>query len=372
MNKIAVLSLFLLLSNLLSAQSAREINKQLKTEFIHCLEKQDSITELFKAKEYPLAMIKGETMHKLYILGLEKDSTRELIEVTAQLVEKLKMLGVDLKSLISIDKKPVLPDYKVLTDPMQKVIKTHLDIGLPPNRAYYNGLSLEEQNKMLREEVNENEYYLNYISSEYNQMGPQLKQLTALAPKLDSMQLVYQLLRKELSVTKMKLTRKLQELKANYVSKGPDGFSPVYKQVFPEVGSTVKIEKRVFERLELEPEPDMGPGKRSEPIIYEIPDEPALFPDGNSALLKYLAGTIRYPKIAIELGIPSSKQFVQFVVSERGTISNVQVKPGMRECPECDAEIIRVVKLMPKWIPAKINGKSVNSWFILPVTICLM
>lgn len=371
MNKIAVLSLFLLLSNLLSAQSAIEINKQLKADFTRCLAKQDSITELFKAKEYPLAMIQGETMHKLYILGLEKDSTKELIDVTAQLVEKLKMLGVDLKPLISTEEKPALPDYKLLTDPMQKVIKTYLDIGLPPNRAYYNGLSLEEQNKMLRKEVTENEYYLNYIIAEYNQMGPQQKQLTALAPKLDSMELVYQLMRKELLVTKKKLSKKLQELKANYVSKGPNGFSPAYKQVFPEVGSTVKVEKRVFENLESEPEPDMGPGKRSEPIIYEITDEPALFPDGNSALLNYLTKNIRYPEIAIELGVPSSKQFVQFIVSKRGSISNVQVKPGMHDCPECDAEIIRVVKLMPKLIPAKIKGESVNSWVVLPVTIRL-
>jgi outer membrane biosynthesis protein TonB len=359
------------LNHLVSGQSNLKLNKQLKADLLRCREKQDSVTQLFKAKEYSLAMLKGQTMHQLYILGREKDSTEELILVNAQLKENLEMLGVDLKSLISTYNRPVLPDYRVLTDPMQKIIKTHLDIGLPPVKAYYDPLPLEEQNEVLRKEINENVYYLNYISSEFNLIEPHKTQLEQLAPKLDSMQIGYQLMRPELLATKKKLEGKLKELRENYVAKGPGGFSEAYKKVFPEVGRTVIVEKRIFEGLESEPEPDMGPGKRQEPVIYEFTDEQAMFPEGNSAMLNYLAKNIRYPKIAIELGIPSSKLYVQFVVSKRGSISNVQVKGGIPGCPECEAEVLRVVRSMPKWIPAKIDGEAVNSWFILPVTICL-
>lgn len=349
------------------AQSDREINKQLKADLSRCVKKQDSITQLFKRKEYPLAMIKGETMHKLYILGREKDSTKELIQVIGQLKENLKMLGVDLKSLISTDKNPVLPDYKPLTDPMQELIKTHLDIGLPPDKAYYDNLPLEEQNAVLKKEISENEYYLNYISSEYNQIEPQKKQLEELDPKLDSMQVEYQLMRKELLVTKKKLEEKLKELRENYASKGPGGFSEAYKVVFPEVGQRIPIDKQIFENLESEPEPDMKPEKKPELMIYEFTDEPAMFPEGNSAMIQYFDKNIRFPQIAIGRGTLTPKQFVQFVVSERGSISNVMVKRNTSDCLECDAEIIRVIELMPKWIPAKINGKSVNSWHCLPI-----
>lgn len=360
--------LFLLFNNLGWGQSAQEINKQLKADLSRCVKKQDSITQLFKRKEYPLAIIKGETMHKLYILGREKDSTKELMEVTAQLKENLKMLGVDLKSLILTEETPVLPDYKLLTDPMQKIIKTHLDIGLPPLKPYYdNRIPLEEQNEVLKKEISENEYYLNYISSEYDQIKPQKNQLEQLAPKLDSMQIVYQSMRKELLVTKKKSEEKLKELRENYASKGPGGFSEAYKVVFPQVGQTIPIDKQIFEKLESEPEPDMRPSKKPELIIYEFTDEPAMFPEGNSAMIQYVDKNIRYPQIVIGQGALTPKQFVQFVVSERGSISNVMVKRNTSDCLECDAEIIRVIELMPKWIPAKINGKSVNSWHCLPI-----
>ncbi|MDF3027469.1 MAG: hypothetical protein K0S23_1776 [Fluviicola sp.] len=371
MNKIVIAVSFFLLSQLVLGQSDRKINSQLKADLLRCWEKQDSVTQLFKTKEYPLALLKGETMYHLSILGGEKNSTEELILVNTQLKENLEMLGVDLKSLISTDKTPVLPEYKLLTDPMQEIIKTHLDIGLPPVKAYYDHLPLEEQNEMLRKEISKNEYYLNYISSEFNQIEPHKTQLEQLTPKLDSMQIGYQLMRKELLAVKKILEGKLKEMRENYVTKGPNGFSEAYKKVFPEIGRTVSIEKRIFEMLESEPEPDMGPGKRQEPIVYEFTDEPAMFPEGNSAMLKYLTENIRYPEVAVEIGIPSSKWYVQFIVSERGSISNVQVKGGITDCPECNAEVKRVVKSMPLWIPAKINGKSVNSWFILPVTIGL-
>ena len=35
--------------------------------------------------------------------------------------------------------------------------------------------------------------------------------------------------------------------------------------------------------------------------------------------------------------------------------------------PLLDAEVVRVVKSMPKWEPAKLDGKAVRSRFNLPV-----
>jgi protein TonB len=59
--------------------------------------------------------------------------------------------------------------------------------------------------------------------------------------------------------------------------------------------------------------------------------------------------------------------YLKFVVSENGYISNVTVIRGVQDCPECDAEAIRVIKSMPNWKPGKINGKAVASKFTLPV-----
>jgi protein TonB len=110
--------------------------------------------------------------------------------------------------------------------------------------------------------------------------------------------------------------------------------------------------------------------EKKEPVIYDIVDEQAEFPGGRAALMKYLGENIRYPQVAQEMGI-QGKCYLSFIVSESGFISNVSVKKGVTDCPECDAEAVRVVKAMPKWTPGKVNGKTVNQKYSLPVTFKL-
>ncbi|AEA43250.1 energy transducer TonB [Fluviicola taffensis] len=105
-------------------------------------------------------------------------------------------------------------------------------------------------------------------------------------------------------------------------------------------------------------------------VFYDIVDEGAEFPGGLGALKKYMSENLTYPQIALEKGI-SGKCFIQVYILKDGSISNVAVKKGVADCPECDAEAVRMVKGMPKWIPAKINGQVVNSTYNLPVTFKL-
>ncbi len=106
--------------------------------------------------------------------------------------------------------------------------------------------------------------------------------------------------------------------------------------------------------------------KPKQEVIEEVVEEQAEFPGGRAALLQYLANNIKYPDVALELGI-SGKCHLKFVVSTSGNISNVKVLRGVEGCPECDAEAVRVVKGMPNWKPGKNNGKAVNSYYTLPV-----
>ncbi len=118
------------------------------------------------------------------------------------------------------------------------------------------------------------------------------------------------------------------------------------------------------------PKPKEEKIEKEKEVIYDIVDEPAEPPGGMAALKKYLAENIKYPQTAVEMGL-EGKCYLQFVVSENGYISNVKIKKGVTDCPECDQEAIRVVKGMPKWTPGKINGKAVNSTFSLPVSFKL-
>ena len=117
-----------------------------------------------------------------------------------------------------------------------------------------------------------------------------------------------------------------------------------------------------------EPKPVSPPGPKE--VIYEIVEEQAEFPGGKAALLKYLVENLKYPESAKELGA-QGKCYVKFVVSDKGQIYNVKLLRGIADCPECDKEVMRVVKAMPNWKPGKISGRDVTSYYTLPIGIRL-
>lgn len=104
------------------------------------------------------------------------------------------------------------------------------------------------------------------------------------------------------------------------------------------------------------PPPPAPPVVHKDPPIERVVDEPAQFPGGTSALIKYLSNNIQYPDIARELNL-SGKSIIQFVVNTDGSIQNVKVVRGMRDCKECDDEAVKVIKKMPHWTPG--DRKSV-------------
>lgn len=89
------------------------------------------------------------------------------------------------------------------------------------------------------------------------------------------------------------------------------------------------------------------------------------FPGGEEELMTFIKKNLRYPAIASENGI-EGRVTIRFVVSKTGEVTNIEVLRGLD--PSCDKEAIRVVKAMPKWIPGKQNGKTVQVYFTLPIT----
>ena len=94
--------------------------------------------------------------------------------------------------------------------------------------------------------------------------------------------------------------------------------------------------------------------------------EEADFPGGREGLVHFLQTAIRIPSVAEELGI-KGKVYLEFLILQDGSISAIHVKKGIPDCPECDAESIRVLAYMPNWTPAKCEGKPVISLYTLPI-----
>jgi len=107
--------------------------------------------------------------------------------------------------------------------------------------------------------------------------------------------------------------------------------------------------------------------KDNEPI-FSIVEEPAQFPGGDEALLKFIRKNIKYPKQAIKNKI-SGTVYVQFVVEKDGSISDIKVARGIGG--GCDEEAVRVITKMPNWIPAKRKGMPVRFFYVIPITFAL-
>ena len=101
--------------------------------------------------------------------------------------------------------------------------------------------------------------------------------------------------------------------------------------------------------------------------VYKV-EKKAQFPGGNKKLIEYLRDNLVYPKEAQEKSI-EGRVLVSFVVKKDGSIGDVEVVRDVD--PLLDAEAIRVVKSMPKWVPAQLNGRDVSSQFRLPIAFKL-
>lgn len=114
-----------------------------------------------------------------------------------------------------------------------------------------------------------------------------------------------------------------------------------------------------------EPEPEV---KHEPDKIFVAVEQPASFPGGEAALMKFLSNKVRYPEAAQQNDI-QGRVMVNFVIEKDGSVSQVKILKGVDK--DLDREAMRVVKSMPKWQPGKNNGVAVRSYFNLPVTFRL-
>ena len=86
----------------------------------------------------------------------------------------------------------------------------------------------------------------------------------------------------------------------------------------------------------------------------------ASFKGDQKAFILFLQKHLHCPANA-----PKGKVYVQFKVHKNGTLSNFSILRGLS--PSCDKEALRVLKMMPKWIPAKLQGKAIDSRYTVPI-----
>lgn len=88
------------------------------------------------------------------------------------------------------------------------------------------------------------------------------------------------------------------------------------------------------------------------------------YPGGEDSLISFLKNNLRYPQEA-KLAWIQGRVFVGFLIDYTGKIKDIKVLSGVNQ--QLDDEALRVVHMMPEWIPGKIGETNVDTRYILPI-----
>ena len=103
------------------------------------------------------------------------------------------------------------------------------------------------------------------------------------------------------------------------------------------------------------------------PLIFHCFFEP--MPAFPGDLPAFISSNLHYPDSAMANGI-EGRVVIQFLVYKDGSVDCAQVLRTAGN-KELDAEALRLISIMPRWIPAKNNSKQVDVLFTMPITFKL-
>lgn len=97
-------------------------------------------------------------------------------------------------------------------------------------------------------------------------------------------------------------------------------------------------------------------------VFGDVVEQQPLFPGGNNALLQFIEDNLRNPDPE---ACVQGRVVVSFIIEKDGSVTNPKVERSLD--PLFDQEALRVVGLMPKWMPAKYYGKGHRVKYTLPI-----
>ncbi|MDN4164698.1 TonB family protein [Cytophagales bacterium LB-30] len=98
--------------------------------------------------------------------------------------------------------------------------------------------------------------------------------------------------------------------------------------------------------------------------VVSFAQEQASFPGGEKAWNKFLKKNLKYTRQA-QMQQIEGRVYVQFIVEKDGSLSDIKIAKGLGA--GLDEEVLRVLKLSPKWSPAKQSFRPVRFRMMLPI-----
>ena len=102
-----------------------------------------------------------------------------------------------------------------------------------------------------------------------------------------------------------------------------------------------------------------------DPIHFKIVQQVPEFPGGMSGFTRWLTANLQYPELLSKYHI-QGQVIVSFVINKDGTTSDFKIEKS--DEPRMDQEVMRVLKLMPRWKPGYQDDQPCRTLFVVPVS----
>lgn len=104
--------------------------------------------------------------------------------------------------------------------------------------------------------------------------------------------------------------------------------------------------------------------------VYEILEAEKLpeYVGGDAKMIEFIKANLKYPESEKNNAIEGIV-YISFVVDENGKLTDIEVARSVSK--GLDEEALRVVKLMPNWLPGIVKGKAAKVKMILPFKFAL-
>ncbi len=132
----------------------------------------------------------------------------------------------------------------------------------------------------------------------------------------------------------------------------------------PVIEDTVVIKKGEIDDTEYPVVGEIIDPEQEDKVYEAIVDVRPTFPSGDEKLMKWISQHLQYPQNAYDAHI-QGRVIVRFLVKEDGSVGDAKIVRPVY--PSLDEEALRVVRTLPQFNPAILNGKAVEYWFTIPI-----
>jgi len=138
------------------------------------------------------------------------------------------------------------------------------------------------------------------------------------------------------------------------------------------VDEDVELPQEQPEQQEIIEKPEMADEEKqpevvdmyNEPVDFRVVEDLPQFPGGAAEFMKWLTKNLKYP-ISAQKRMVKGRVVAQFIVNTDGSVSDLELTEHLDG--SCDQEVLRVLRMMPKWQAGMMNAKPCRTKVCIPI-----